>query len=551
MKDHQTEPRKFMKHHKEPIRAGETLSPKKPASHSYKLKVPGMIQLAVAVLIFVLQCVLLVLISMKMAKISSFYLLTGIQIAGLLLVIYINQRPRNVSYAQAWTIVILLFPILGILLYLFWGREGRFPEKLARKNEAFQRLLPFFPDNQKLLSSLPERCLKAGDCLQLHYLSGHHFPIYRGGKGQYFPNGESQFEQMFQDIEKAEHYIFIEYFIIADGIIWNKMERLLIQKAREGVEIRLFYDDCGSIMKAPTDLIQRLSASGIQVVNFNPVHRYLSRLYVNYRLHQKVCVVDGTVCWVGGANLADEYANIIERYGYWKDTALRFEGDIAGGCALGFLLLWEMERGKGEEDYSRFFPVKEGDAPEEADGDVIHVPFWDGPLLFEDNPAKAIHHSLITTATKTLYISSPYVLLDDQLMRDICRAAESGVDVRLLIPGIPDKKNVYILTTAGFGPLLKSGVRVFSYNPGFIHAKSICADGGRAILGSINLDFRSFYLNYENAIYVSDPELVQSMEADFLKTLEDCREISYKEWQKRPITHKFMEIFLKMIMPLM
>ena len=377
------------------------------------------------------------------------------------------------------------------------------------------------------------------------------FPLYRGCSCRYYKDGESQVDQIFRDLESAEDYIFLEYFILSDGLLWKRVEDILIEKAEKGIKIRILYDDFGSSTKTPPRLHERLREKGIEVINFNPVLSLFSGFYVNYRNHQKVLVIDGSIAWFGGANLADEYVNLHERFGHWKDSALRVEGEAASAAAVYFLEMWSMDkRVPVGQDESIFFKRKDKHEPLAKVNSIVS-PYRDGPLGNPDNPAEDLYRSLINTAQRSLYITTPYFIVDASMIADLCRVARSGVDVRLLIPGIPDKKNVYLVTRSNIGALLEAGVRVYEYSPGFIHSKVMLADGSRGIIGSINLDFRSLYLNFENAIYIYRDPVLKDMEKDFIDSIRQSKEISYEEWQRRPLKDKIREPIYKIFSPLL
>lgn len=525
--------------------------PKRPATrYSYKLKLPGLIRLLAAVLIFAFDLFIFIRLALYLNN-TSFIIYVAVQALAIVLVLFLTQQRRNIGFTLSWTIALLAFPPLGILLYAFWGRKGRFTSREARLSASAKRLAPWHPDPKEQLERLDKEALSTGASLQLHYLAESGFSLYRNTSAEYFHNGESQFEQMFHDLENAEHYIFLEYFILAEGYLLERLEGILIKKAAQGLDVRLLFDDYGSTAKAPSNLMRHLQKHGVKVINFNPVLRYIAQLYVNHRNHQKVCVIDGKIAWLGGANLADEYANIYERFGYWKDTSVRLMGEAARGAAIGFLLMWEMESTKLDEDYSRFFPELSPEQIAQNKDRGVFVPYWDGPLGNQGNPAVDLYLSLINTSKRRLYIVTPYFIIDENMMLDLCRAARSGVEVILLTPGIPDKKVVFLVTRSNYGPILESGGRVFEYTPGFIHSKTMISDGERAVCGSINLDYRSLYLHFENAVYIQDDPVIGDMEQDFLRTLENATEITYEDWRKRPLLHRLFEPLVKIFSPLL
>lgn len=372
------------------------------------------------------------------------------------------------------------------------------------------------------------------------------FPVYQNTVCQYFPLGEDKFVQMFEDLRKAKDFIFMEYFILADGVIWQEVEDILIQKAHEGVDVRLLFDDFGSIIKAPNDVIKKLRSHGVKVYNFNPVLRYVSKLYINYRNHQKCCIIDGNLAYTGGTNLADEYANLYPRFGHWKDSAIRLEGDAVRGLTTMFLIMWESESNR-QEDYEKYMP-REKLYPN-ATG--YFIPYWDSPLNNPNNPAEDIYRSMINNAKDYLYICTPYFIVDDSMISDICRAAKSGVDVRIITPGIPDKWYAYVVTQSNYAKLMESDVKVFQYTPGFIHAKTVIADDFHAITGCVNFDYRSFHLHFENSVYICGDPVLKDIYDDFLEIFEDSELMDLETWRQRPFKQKAIEAFMRIFSTLL
>lgn len=546
------------------------------SSYNYKLKLPGLLRLGVAVLLFGLEAFFLAWLALSLTGLGL-GILGGLQVLALLFSLYLFQKPNRTSYTVFWMIIILFFPALGFLLYFFWGQDGRFTKQRKRFASCEDRLAPYRQGGTANLADLDPASLDTADRIQLRFLTHKGFPLYRDTRLTYAATGESQFTQMFQDIEQAKDFIFLEYFIIADGFIWEKTVDLLLAKADEGLEIRLFYDDFGTTTRAGSDTMTQLRKHGVKISNFNPVARYVSGLYRNYRNHQKAAIIDGKIAWIGGTNLADEYANIHRRFGYWKDTALRIEGPACRALTADFLLLWDLEgQYPPNESYDRFMPplnektealeagrpnlptLASGRAPETPASQAsldpasgLLVPFWDGPLGREDNPASDLIASLISTAEKRLYISTPYLVPENSMRDRIMQAAQSGVEVFILMPGVPDKKLVYKVSQSNYYPLLAAGCRIFQYTPGFLHAKTFLADGKRAIVGSVNFDYRSLYLNFENAVYVCEDPVLQDIEADMQEIIASSEEITLDTWIHRPWPHKVLECVLKPFSPLL
>lgn len=518
--------------------------------YNYKLKLPGLLSMVVAMALFVAELFFLNWLAFRLTGLGL-GILGGLQLLALGFAIYLSHKVNRTSYTLFWIMIILFFPALGLILYLFWGNENRFGKQRKHFAECQARLAPWRKSEEACQADLATRSLDLPSQIQLRYLLNKGFPIYKDTKMTYAPTGEDQFDLMFQDIAQAQDFIFLEYFIISDGYIWEQTVDLLLEKADEGLEIRLLYDDFGTTARADSATMVKLKDHGVKIINFNPVARYASGLYRNYRNHQKAAIIDGKIAWLGGTNLADEYANIHKRFGYWKDTAIRLEGPACDSITADFLLMWEHDNIYPlDEDYSRFLPQSRDPLFSLPDSGLV-VPFWDGPLGRDDYPASDLISSLISTSEKRLYISTPYLVPETDMMNRIIQAAQSGVEVFILMPGIPDKKLVYKVSQSNYYPLLKAGCRIFLYEPGFLHAKTFLADGKRALVGSINLDYRSLYLNFENGVYIYQDPVLTDIEADMQEIIAHSREIDLASWEKRPFRHKLLEFILKPFSPLL
>ncbi|HHU53996.1 MAG TPA: cardiolipin synthase [Clostridiaceae bacterium] len=513
-------------------------------NRAYKIKIPGMIRLGFVLFLLIAIIIINVLIAVYLSK-SAFWIYLGLQVISLIFVLFVIHQDRNSSYVLAWAILILAVPVAGLSIFLLWGRRSRFKKEKIKFSEIENRINKHLVVNPQLLNNLildyPESKLFA----TFLYNSG--FPVYQNTVCQYFSLGEDKFVQMFEDLRKAKDFIFMEYFILADGVIWQEVENILIQKAHEGVDVRLLFDDFGSIIKAPNDVIKKLRSNGVKVYNFNPVVRYISKLYINYRNHQKCCIIDGNLAYTGGTNLADEYANLYPRFGHWKDSAIRLEGDAVRGLTTMFLIMWEFESNIQENDYGKYMPRAE--YYQNAEG--YFIPYWDSPLNNLNNPAEDIYRSMINNAKDYLYICTPYFIVDDSMISDLCRAAKSGVDVRIITPGIPDKWYAYVVTQSNYAKLMEGGVKVFQYSPGFIHGKTVIADDFHAITGCVNFDFRSFHLHFENSVYICGNPVLRDIYVDLLDIFKDCELMDLETWQQRPLKQKAIEAFMRIFSTLL
>lgn len=424
-------------------------------------------------------------------------------------------------------------------MYLMWGRE-RATERIKQKN------LKYFEHAENFSSSRPDALetfsrISNDDAKRARFMINKGFPLYPNNSFSYFSTGEEAFENIIEDFRRAERFIFISFFIVAEGALWERIKPILLDKAHKGVEIRFLYDDFGSMFRTDKYFWKQLTDAGIKVGCFNPIHRYVDKLYMNYRTHQKQIIIDGNVGYTGGINLADEYTNEVMRFGNWKDCAVRIEGEGVFGLTCSFLEMWDMTLESVTPDFDRYAPksISEGIDFDKGFCQIIS----DGPLNNPDNPILSIIRQMIYTSEKYLYITTPYLVLQDDVSDALCDAALSGIDVRIITPAIPDKKSVFLLTRYNYGKLLKNGVKIYEYSPGFIHSKLYVTEG-MGIAGTVNLDYRSLYLHYECGACIWDRKTVDSMKADILATCELSRQMSYEEWLNRPLHIKISQWIL-------
>ena len=351
---------------------------------------------------------------------------------------------------------------------------------------------------------------------------------------------------MLADIRQAEHYIFLEYFILDRGQMYDRLVAELVKKAQEGVDVRLIYDDVGCMGKMPAHFYRDLQKNGIKCAAFNPARPVLA-IIMNHRDHRKIVVVDGKVAYTGGINIADEYINEIDRFGYWKDTGIRLEGGAVRNFLAMFLQMWDYIVG-GTSDYERLLQPLD---PSELPASKGYVqPYGDTPLDNE-NVGENVYLNMITRARKYVYIYTPYLILDQEMIVALSNAAKSGVDVRIVTPGIPDKKMVFLLTRSHYAPLLEKGVRIYEYTPGFLHAKCFVCDDEYATVGSINLDYRSLYLHFECGVFIYRNPVVRDIEKDFQDTLAKCQKVTMTEVRNRSTFVKIYGQVLRLVAPLM
>lgn len=474
------------------------------------------------------------------------YFAAFFKVIAILLAFYVVTRWSNPSMKLSWVFFIMMVPIVGVPVYLIFGRPGLTRGTRRRMDAVNAQIENYLSDDEELTARLREQHPRAA--MQSDYIrrAAHH-PVYTHTDSRYYRCGEEMFEVMLEDIRRAEHYIFLEYFILDRGEMYDRLTAELIRKAESGVDVRLIYDDVGCMGKMPAHFYRRLQEHGIKCAAFNPARPVLA-IIMNHRDHRKILVVDGKVAYTGGINIADEYINKINRFGYWKDTGIRIEGAAVRNFIAMFLEMWDYIVG-GMSDYEKLLqPVAENDLPESS-GYV--QPYGDTPLDNE-NVGENVYLNMISRAQKYVYIYTPYLILDQEMIVALCNAAMSGVDVRLVTPGIPDKKMVFLLTRSHYAPLLEKGVRIYEYTPGFLHAKCFVCDDEYATVGSINLDYRSLYLHFECGVFLYQTPAVAQLRTDMEETFAVSREVTLADCQrKHPLGMSMLYALLRLLAPLL
>ncbi len=470
-------------------------------------------------------------------------------LAGICLLYIINKSDRPSSKLN-WILLILIVPVFGVPLYLFCG-EGRPTWRMKRKMDKSRRQIE--TRAAEILDKPPlSEPLQRVQGTEYYLSETARFPSYHSGSVRYYKSGEKLFPELKEALSKAKRFILMEYFIIAHGKMWEEILKILLEKAEQGVQIRLIYDDFGCMTTLPPSYDRYLQSlhENIRVMAFNEVVPMFA-VRMNNRDHRKILVVDGEVAFTGGINLADEYINVKRRFGYWKDTAVKIEGAAVRSFILMFFNVWNAFR-KDKEDVGEYllqtFNAYLPPSNEEQMGLVIQ-PYGDSPLD-RKSVGESVYLDMINRAVHYVYIFTPYLLPDDILRAALCRAAERGVDVRIVTPGIPDKKTIYRLTRANYGILLKAGVKIYEYSLGFIHAKSFVCDGESAVVGTINLDYRSLYLHFENAVYFSGCEAVLDVKRDCEETFALSKECTLEN-TKRGVVGSLMDSILRIFETLM
>ena len=462
---------------------------------------------------------------------------------SLFAVFWITGRSGEPAYKIAWIVPILIFPIFGGLFYLLFG-GNKLSRRTRRKMEGLDRKMEEVLGPDFKADSLA--CVGEDAVHQARYLEHMaHCPVYSGTATEYYPVGELCFARMVEELKKAEHYIFVEYFIIEEGIMWDTILDILKEKVQEGLDVRVIYDDIGSMFTLPRDYARELEKrTGIRCCVFNPFVPVLS-LRLNNRDHRKFLIIDGKVAFTGGINLADEYINEKVRFGHWKDSAIQVRGEAAWSMAVMFLTLWDYTR----EETTDFDAFRPREVPRVEGGGFVQ-PYTDNPLD-EEAVGQAVYLNLINKARRYVYLTTPYLIVDDATNTALCIAAKSGVDVRIMTPHIPDKKIIFEVTRAHYEPLLEAGVRIYEYTPGFVHGKNFAVDDKYATVGSINMDYRSMFLHFEDGVWLCGAPAVLDVKQDFLDTLAVCQEITLAQCRERSMLRRLLRAVLRVFAPLM
>ena len=468
-------------------------------------------------LMILVQVVYMLLILNKFSHYSQVWSVICM-ILSILVVLFIVNKEDNPAYKIAWIIPILLFPIFGGLLYLFLGNKKptrRMRDKIEKEHEKHKCRV----QNQEVIKDIEKQDLRVAG--QVRYLSNHvGFPIYENTNATYYKSGEENFKDMIRELKAAKHYIFMEYFIIDEGDMWDTILDILEQKAQEGLDVRLIYDDMGCVSNLPYKYDRILEARGIKCMAFNPFIPFVS-LAMNNRDHRKILVIDGHTGFTGGINLADEYINTKERFGYWKDTGIMLKGEGVWNLTTMFLHMWNSFR-TTDEDYDKFRPHVHLNKLVQHDGYI--QPYGDSPLD-EEVVGENVYLNLINNAKKYVYIFTPYLIIDNEMMTALCLASKRGIDVKIVTPGIPDKKTVFKLTRSYYHQLIENGVEIYEYTPGFLHAKVVVSDDEVATVGTINFDYRSLYLHFECGVFLYKSKCIQDIKQDALETIAKSRKI--------------------------
>ena len=495
----------------------------------------------VGILILMQLIILCALIFLLSYQFYWFYILS--LILSFIASVYIVNREDNPSFKILWVLLIMSVPVMGGLFYILFGGRKVPKELRIRDQRSMEELSQVMKQNHDMLNALRQEEPQAYKQANFCWNSGY-FPVYRNCEVRYFPLGELKFEALLDELKKAKRFIFLEYFIIAEGIMWNSVLDILKDKVKEGLDVRLIYDDAGCITTLPPRYFETLRRYGIKAKLFNPIEPHLA-LQMNNRDHRKIVVIDGEVAFTGGVNLADEYINRYERFGHWKDMAVMIKGEAVQTFTVSFLQFWNFDE-EEKSDPMNFI----ADVPKQYSDSGYVIPFCDSPTD-EDYVGQQTHINLINSACRCLYASTPYLVIDQETKMALILAAKNGVDVRILVPHIPDKKTVFEVTRSNYGRLIESGVRIYEYTPGFVHGKVMLADDQSAVVGTVNMDYRSYYLHYECGVWMYRTSCLKDIRRDFEETFAVSHEVTLEECRDISIIRRFIRAFLNIVSPVM
>ena len=476
----------------------------------------------------------------------SSYIYIGVEVLAIILVLWIVNKKMNPSYKLAWTVTILAVPVFGVLLYFLFGKSRIAAAMAVRIEKVTDDSRPFLLEDQETRRQLMEADPSVN--LQSLYIRDKAgFPLCGHTETQYFQVGDQMFPVLVSELQRAERFIFIEYFIINDGLMWETILGILEKKAAEGVDVRLIYDGFGGLTSLPARYAEKLREKNLKCVVFNPFRPILN-IVQNNRDHRKLCIIDGKTGFTGGINLSDEYINQKKRFGHWKDTAVMLRGDAVWNMTVMCLLMWQVvNKDDTVPDYQAYMPETDQKHPFVHDGFV--QPFSDSPLD-KETVGENVYLHIINRANRYVYICTPYLIIDNEMMTALCLAAKSGVDVRIITPSVPDKRMVFWLSQSYYEQLLEAGVKIYEYQPGFLHAKSFVCDDEIGVVGTINLDYRSLYLHFEDGVWMYKTSVIGKMRTDFENTLAYSKPVTLEFCHGRNIFVRLVQNVLRLVAPM-
>lgn len=456
-------------------------------------------------------------------------------------VIYIIYKRQNSAYKIIWIIFLMFMPITGYVAYMLWG-NNKTPKNIKKRIKKEREKSHVTLTKEEEIYEEIKNDSRKKEANYIYNVSG--YPMYKNEETIYYKTGDECYKELKEDLMNAKKFILIEFFIISQGQMWDEIYEILKEKRKQGVEIYMIYDSLGSLLKKPKKLNEQLEKINVKYLQFNPLTP-LIRSYLNYRDHRKIIVIDGEYAYTGGINIGDEYINLNSRLGHWKDCGAKITGEAVKNFIVIFFKLWNLNVEKRVK-YEKYLQYTN----ENKKNNGYIIPYSDNPQN-KANPAQNTYINIITNAKKYVYIMTPYLILDSETEQSLINASLSGIDVRIIVPYIPDKKLVNACTKSFYSLLLENGIKIYEYKPGFIHSKIVVSDDEVATIGTTNFDFRSFYLNYECGIWIYKTKEEIKIKQDFIDTIQNCKEIKIGEWNKRSLNKKIIEAILRLISPLL
>lgn len=501
--------------------------------------IPGRFILAILITLFEILAIIAIVVALCI-YVPYFYILAyATQIACVLRIIASDDNP---DYKVPWLLFVLILPVSGFMLYfLFYSRK--LPKKHIKKIDELRKKTYIKQEKREFESLKEVDSVASSHAQMLCNIAETH--LFYGKTQRYFASGEELFASMIEDLKKAKKFIFMEYFIIEEGALWTSILKILKEKVAQGVEVKIVYDDVGCMKTLPSNYAKTLRKYGIQATVFARLKGQANNEF-NSRSHRKITVIDGVVGYTGGANIADEYINKKRTLGHWKDSGIRIEGEAVHELTELFLGDYSFNVKTFPEPENDYYPTVDN---HEVDGYLI--PFGDGPNpLYKTRVSKNVVQNMLSLATEYAYITTPYLIIDNDLCNSLENAALRGVNVKIILPHVPDKKMVFWITQSYYKRLMKAGVEIYEYTPGFMHAKNYVVDGKYAMVGSVNLDYRSLAHHFENAVWLYECECIKDIKRDIDKTLENCIRIK-EDTRKNGVIKSFIRAIIKIFAPLM
>ena len=493
----------------------------------------------VAIFLVVIET-LAVIAAMTLITMYVPYFYFAVVITQFVVAIAIINRKDNPDYKLPWLFFVMLIPIVGFMLYfMFYSRKLSKKQVKSLRRVTTQRVAK--DDGAELSQICEEDAIVGSQAVMLNKLSDSH--VYGNTDIRYYPLGENMFAAMVEDLRKAEKFIFMEYFIIEGGLFWNTILEILKEKAANGVEVRVVYDDIGCMMTLPGNYYKQLRKMGIKAVPFSRLRGQANNEF-NNRSHRKITVIDGKVGYTGGVNIADEYINRIQKFGHWKDVGLRLQGEAVNELTRLFLIDYGLNDKHADDDFADYFRY------EQCEQDGYCIPFGDGPKpVYDRQVSKSVILNMLNQAKRYVYITTPYLIIDSELIEALENAAIRGIDVRIITPHIPDKKLVFLMTRSHYNRLMTAGVKIYEYESGFVHAKTYISDDETAMVGTVNMDYRSLVHHFENGVWIYKHSVIGDIKNDFLYTQE--KSIQFELGMlKENLFQRFIRAMAKVFSPL-